>query len=516
MHSILDERLLSAARPDGSVAALTLPELLELLSAGDPIEFSAVRPHAMQPWLAFLVQLGALVAHLRGGGGQTQRPASEWRAALVELAGGDEGAWDLVREDVGRPAFMQPPLGPALRAKAAKCDLVESPDASAFDTIFTTRAFDVQPNRLRGCAPEQWVYALVALQTTLGYAGRGHYGVARMAGPFACRSFVGRAPSLRPSARFRRDVDVWLRERGRVAARYGYPARGGHALLWLVPWDGTPEERMEFGDLDPFFIEICKATRLRAEGGGLAAVYATTQASRVKTEAASGAEGGTGDVWGWVRPPQKGKGEAKLLAVRADGWTYRLLSEILFSEAPPAALAEDESDGPLSHLWAWALVRAKGKTFGLHERWVPLPHEVSTRLASDQQRAAMGAEALEMIRLADEARSVLLFAVRALHGGGHPDKVSARDERLSRAGAAFDRLVDEAFFESLWAAAGDPAAGRRAWAGALADMARAELDRQQSRASLPSARAHTTVASAMNCLEGGLRKKILAPLENTP
>lgn len=505
MHSILDERLFAVGRPDGSTVRLNLPEILERLGEGAPIEFVSVRPHQTQPWLAFLIQLGALVAHRRGDVA-TERPAAEWREALVALAGGDEGAWDLVREDESLPAFMQPPVGPQLRAKLARSSVEEAPDASMMDTLVTTRAFDVQPGRLRACAPEHWAYGLVALQTGQGYSGRGHYGVARMAGPFASRAFVGRAASPRPSARFQRDVGVWLRRRNAVVAEYGYKDVGGHALLWTVPWDGAPEERLPFGDLDPFFVEVCKAPRLRARGGTLVAGYATTQASRVLTAAASGSEAGTGDVWGWMRP---GKGdEQKLLTVRADGWTYRLLAEILFSERPPAALLELDHDGPQSHLWAWALVRAKGKTHGLHERWVPLPHAVSTRLPDDAARAAMGAEAVEMIRLADEARAAVTFAFRALLGGGDPKRAAPRDPKIAAAGARFDELVDGEFFEGLWAALEEPAGGRAAWAARLVRMSRESFEELQSKTPAPAARRHLVVAAATNCLEGSLRKRI--------
>jgi CRISPR system Cascade subunit CasA len=207
--NLLVDPLFTVERPDGSQGGLSLPGLLRALGAGDPVELAQLRPHQEQPVLAFLVQLGALV--LSRGGGDVERSEEAWRRGLLDLSGGSGEAWELEVEDPRSPAFMQPPMGPALAAKMKSAPPLEfAPDAAMFEVLVTTRAFDVQPGKLRGAGAEHWAFSLVTLQTSQGYSGRGHYGAARLAGPFASRAFVGRTPSDRLAPRFRRDVEVWL------------------------------------------------------------------------------------------------------------------------------------------------------------------------------------------------------------------------------------------------------------------------------------------------------------------
>ena len=110
------------------------------------------------------------------------------------------------------------------------------------DILVTAKNHDVKQAVALGCAPDDWMLALVDLQTMAGFLGAGNYGIARMNGGFSARPCLGLAPAdawTRRASVQRHAADAgWAR----VAA--GRPSglfrirRTGLALLWLEPWDG--------------------------------------------------------------------------------------------------------------------------------------------------------------------------------------------------------------------------------------------------------------------------------------
>ena len=98
---------------------------------------------------------------------------------------------------------------------------------------------DIMRERMRQAEPDDWLFALVSLQTQEGFLGAGNYGISRMNGGFSSRPALGVAPHGGAGRRWRRDVAALLATRDEVAEVHGLQADGGLKLLWLAPWDGT-------------------------------------------------------------------------------------------------------------------------------------------------------------------------------------------------------------------------------------------------------------------------------------
>ncbi|MCP4664669.1 MAG: type I-E CRISPR-associated protein Cse1/CasA, partial [bacterium] len=165
--SLLDDPVLGITR-DGDRTTATLPGVLAALGAGRDLEFTALRAHQQHGWYAFLVQLGALVAHRSGEPG-LDRPAEAWRQALLDLAAEDsasgEDAWSLVVDDLSHPAFLQTPVPEGTLDLYKRSTL--KPDA--LDVLITSKNHDVKQQQIREPRPEHWIYALVTLQTMEGF-----------------------------------------------------------------------------------------------------------------------------------------------------------------------------------------------------------------------------------------------------------------------------------------------------------------------------------------------------------
>ena len=82
---------------------------------------------------------------------------------------------------------------------------------------------------MRHAAPDDWLFALVSLQTQEGFLGAGNYGISRMNGGFACRPGVGIAPVGHWGERWRRDCAVLRNSREATLQNHGYRADGGAA-----------------------------------------------------------------------------------------------------------------------------------------------------------------------------------------------------------------------------------------------------------------------------------------------
>lgn len=464
--SLLDPHFQTTG-PHGQ-ATLSLPEILAALGRGDEIELDGLRPHQHHAWHAFLVQLGALVAH-RTGDDDLKRSADDWRQGLLELAGdAGEDAWSLVVEDLDRPAFLQPPVPEGNLTRFRN----EARQADALDVVITTRNHDVKEGRMERSRPEHWVYTLVTLQTMEGFLGRGNYGIARMNGGFASRPYVASAPGLGWAGAFRRDVGVWLQERDKLVDDYGYPDAGGSALLWLLPWDGKASRGLS--QCDPFFIEVCRRVRMVSADSGLVARFAPSEASFLD---AKERRGNTGDIWTPVKVDNEGP---VALTVSGSGFSYRLLADLLLGESeyrrkPALLFRPDDGDEPL--VIVRVLARGQGKTDGYHERVLPVPAPVRVKLGIPAQAASLGERAQWRIKTAREAqRRVLKPALCALFQGSSRD-LDFRDPRPQPWIDRLDRDIDQTFFPDLWASLDlDETEAQDAWNQRLRDLAQAQLD----------------------------------------
>ncbi len=504
-HLLLADPLLSVRNDAGERLEVTLPELLAHLGRGDELEPLALRPHQQHAWHAFLVQVGALAAN-HAGERSLAWPAETWRRALLELAGeGGEAAWSLVVEDLALPAFFQPPVPEG--SLAGFRNLVKDPDG--LDVVITAKNHDVKADRIASPRPEHWIYALVTLQTMEGFLGRGNYGIARMNGGFASRPAVAAAPGLGWAERFRRDVAVWLEGRQRLVESHGFRPSEGHALLWLLAWDGRTSRSL--ADCDPFFVEVCRRVRLREQDGRLVATTRPTEAAFLDAKTL---RGDTGDIWTPVQTEAQG---LKALTVGPGGLSYELMAKLLFGEEFPSrpALVVREEDGKEPVVVAQVLVRGQGKTEGYHQRVIPIPAKARRRLLEKGGREDLGEVARGRIAQARTAqRQVLKPALCSLLQGG-PDALDFQKPGARPWLDRFDAAVDRVFFPDLWEAIDMPReAHEGAWNRRLRELAREQLEQAETGAPVPLARRPRALAKAELIFRGTARRYL--PTTDSP
>ena len=315
---------------------LSLPALLAAMARDQVLQFRALRPHQRPSWHMFLVQLAAL-ALCTAKRADAPEQSSAWASLLRALTPDhvDDAPWRLVVDDPATPAFLQPPAPGRL-----KWSPVPTPDA--LDLLITARNHDLKQSVARDAAMEDWLFALVSLQTSAGYDGKGHYGIARMNGGSSSRAMLGLAPAknnshgLDPSTWWARDVKRLLAIRDAGHARA--PGRiGGPALLWCLDWpDG---EQLDLRKLDPWFIEVCRRIRLFRTRWGTAAIRANTNAPRID---AKKYRGDVGDPWAPVH-----RREGKSFTLGSGDFNYKRLSELMFREDwRVSALARPGPDEP--------------------------------------------------------------------------------------------------------------------------------------------------------------------------
>lgn len=443
----------------------SLPGLLAAMAQGAVQGFPALRPHQRPAWHMFLVQLSVLALDAAR---HLDLPLDEetWRVALRALTPGfpDDEPWHLIGLDRTRPAFLQPADPGGLKWSG-----VATPDA--LDMLITSRNHDVKREIARQAAPQDWIFALVSLQTMEGFGGAGNYGIARMNGGSSSRVLLGLAPTrgastqIDPSGWWSRDVVCLLDGRTEIA---------GKTLIWQEPW---PEgQSLDLTALDPLFIEVCRRIRLTTVDGRIEAARSTSKAARI---AGKDAKGNLGDPWAPVH-----LSEAKSLTLSDQDWTHELLFRLLFKSPPEWAvppLAERQArdaSGPML-LVAEAFARGNSKTDGFKSRMVPVPMATVRNLFGEMPKA-IAPGVLADIAAVDLALRNGLAIVAA---GGVREKVKAEHYNRSwHARKALKRQADMMFFPELWtrmAATSD--AGftpiRRTFLEQLARIARDEFGR---------------------------------------
>ena len=337
---------------------LSLTETLAALCRDDIRSFPALRHHQTPVWHAFLVQLAALALDAAGFA-EPPGDAKGWRSALRGLTPDwpEDEPWRLVTS-ADRPAFLQPPVPGGDLAPFKR--RVDTPDA--LDVLVTSKNHDLKAERIAQAQPDDWIFALVSLQTQEGQMGRGNYGIARMNGGYGSRPFLGIAPEGGPGARFRRDLRILLRPTN--APRWtDWGSRRQVRLVWLEPWDG--KQQLHVDELHFLFIEVCRRVRLAAEKDGrIFALVANSEAARVL---AKDLKGVTDDPWA----PVETGAETKLFTLSTKGFSWQTMRELLFSAGdsrskrvyrrPDLARVQPE-DGDRVEIVAAGLARGQGKT----------------------------------------------------------------------------------------------------------------------------------------------------------
>ncbi|MCW8168352.1 type I-E CRISPR-associated protein Cse1/CasA [Verminephrobacter aporrectodeae subsp. tuberculatae] len=448
--NLLDDSLIRwRCTAHGDLQRSSLPELLAAMTAADRVrDFPALRPHQRHPWHAFLAQLGAIALH-RAGQTQPWTEAPPWRAALLGLTpdDADGAAWCLVAPP-GRPALLQAAV-PGERVTDWKNVLHA---ADELDMLVTSKNHDLKSARARArrSEPDDWLFALLSLQTQGGFLGRKNYGISRMDGGLANRPGVGVVPAGEGwGARWTADLQTLLMKRTVIAEQQELMAEGGHALLWLLPWSGT--ESLSMQTLDPLYIEVCQRVRLDDAGGVLLARKTVSEVSRV---AGKERNGRTGDPW---TPVNRAKGKALTVQTR-DDFTYELMTKLL-------------TGGDYEHGAAWRLdgwprdatlqvlvqviargTRGKGRTEGYHERRIPIsPKLRRSLLGLGPQRVDVATIAKQRIAVISEMRKLLrhalvtLFAIR-----NYNDSPSNNDKaKVDHFTQPFEANEDSRFFDDL-------------------------------------------------------------------
>ena len=454
---------------------VSLPGLFAALATGKARGFPALRAHQRPAWHMFLVQLAALALWHQQ---RATRPPSEvpadpacWAAALRTLTAdhADDAPWRLVVDDDTQPAFLQPPA-----PRGLKWSTVHTPDE--LDLLITSRNHDLKRMVAHRAAAEDWVFALVSLQTSEGYGGKGNQGIARMNGGSSSRPLLGLAPAagketaIDPAAWWMRDVLRVLELRDADHGRtIGTP--GGPALLWCLEWQEG--QQLDLRTLDPWFIEVCRRIRLYL-GDAIIARRSTSKATRIDAKQFKGV---VGDPWTPVH-----RTEEKSLTLSGGDFDYRRLCALLFSgdwEVPPLA-REDASGAEQMLLVAEALARGNAKTEGFKSRVLPIPGRIARRMFSSPTAAYLSKAQMQEIEAFDKAlrTSLALLAAR-----GDRELLNRDHYAFSKpARARFNQEVDRLFFSSLWRrveAAADPAAAEKEKTNFLAKLhqaAQAEFD----------------------------------------
>ena len=429
----------------GGQVKASLAETYSLLAADQVEAFPALRPHQRHPWHAFLVQLGA-IAMKEAGLSEPPEDPETWRDIIRRLTPDflNDEPWRMVVKDFSKPAFLQPPALSDEKAVDYK-NIVSSPDE--LDMLVTSKNHDLKTSIASLSSVEDWLLALITLQTSEGFSGAGNYGISRMNGGLGCRPAFSITPSIRPGAHVWRDILILLERRDKLMDNHPF-ADDGPELVWTLPWDGAKSESLTLDQLGPFYIEACRRVRLVDNGRVIThAVRATSKAPRIEARALKGV---VGDPW---TPTSK---DGKSLTLSAGGFTYRRTAEYINTakwEWPTLFKptdAEIRSPEPLT-LVARGMVRGQGKTEGYHERHIPIrPQTKIPAFGRSGGAETLGSLAEARVNDVGEIQRILRHAVSVFAAGGNSDSVS--DDHRARSNPWANRLgeiVDRDFFEDL-------------------------------------------------------------------
>ena len=448
MLSILTEPLIRMDTSSGSRVEASLPEVYAALMADEVDAFPALRPHQRHAWHAFLVQLGAMAMH-KADITESPADASTWANVIRRLTPEfpDDEPWQIVVDDITKPAFMQPPASSEDKLAEYKSS-VETPDE--LDMLVTSKNHDVKSSVASSAQVDDWVFALVTLQTMEGYSGRYNYGISRMPSGYGNRPSFSLTPSANFGVQVRRDVLALLEHRQALLDEYQeYPVTDGVCLLWTVAWDGTKAEALSPKCLDIFYIEVCRRIRLQRAGGNLRAVRASSASRRIID-----LKGLTGDPWSPVgQSANKDQTPPAFLGLRKFGYE-RVVDGIFSSDWTQPYLLRpayfDRGRDEEMQLVARGMVRGEGGTAGYHERIIPLRHKAVQVFGRADTNREMGDIARERIVEIGIVKRILRHAIATFANRGEADSIKSEIwDRANPWADKLDEIVDTEFFIHL-------------------------------------------------------------------
>ncbi|MDD5387951.1 MAG: type I-E CRISPR-associated protein Cse1/CasA [Gallionellaceae bacterium] len=493
-----------------------LPELLALLGEDRVDSLPGLQRHQEDAFHIFLCYLAGAVLD-RQGRAEPRQPAEFWLdgiRALTHAEGCDnDDAWTLVVDEPTRPAFLQPPA--SNRTVFTKDYKPKAATPDALDVLQTAKNHDVKAARGDRQEAEAWCYALLTLQSQIGFLGAGNQGIARMYGGFGSRPCVTWQQHRRPGARWLRDVSVLLTQR-KTLLEEPYPyLPDGKVLLWIPAWDG--QTSLALAALDPFFLEIARRIRLVAAGSGCQALAATASATRI---AAKEQRGNLGDPWIPINSKTGGA-----LTVPAAGLTPDLLRNLLFDDGgfSPAAMQAAPTGQGAGWFAAAVLVRGQGTTDGFHEAAIRVPEKarpvVFGKGAGRDRLAGLSKKGLETA--ATIQYKALRPALFALMEGGpesiHPDKTEI-SHWVDKAAASYSHDWSPHYFDWLWSTLDQPddTAALKPWFEQLRTLAEATLEQAFARVPLRSGRNYRAKTRARGMFFGSLFKHFKEHMEAKP
>ena len=233
MFNIISEAVIRMHTRTGSQEISSLPGVYAALMQDEVEAFPSLRPHQRHAWHAFLVQLGAMAIH-RAGVGELPADSAQWADLIrgLTLDYPEDEPWQLVVDDITKSAFMQPPA----RSKERETDYkstVATPDE--LDMLVTSKNHDLKSVMATRASADDWIFALITLQTMEGFGGAGNYGISRMNGGLGSRPAFTLAPSEGPGAHARRDITALLEYRPILLAEFPMTDAAGRVYCGRRP-----------------------------------------------------------------------------------------------------------------------------------------------------------------------------------------------------------------------------------------------------------------------------------------
>jgi len=505
MDKLLYDPVFRAETPQGP-ARLSLPALLAALGNDQVESLPGLQRHQEDAFHIFLCYLaGAVLARA----GQTEPIQSEafWREGLLALAGGDENAWTLVVEDPTQPAFLQAPVPKKADFGAFK-PKAETPDE--LDVLQVTKNHDVKAQRARVAEAENWAYSLISLQTMTGLMGRGNYGISRMNSGTGSRLRVGAVYATGIGAQWRRDVARLLAHRPALLDGPWNYRNGGTVLTWLLPWDLKSPLSLSY--LDPFYIEIARAIRLKAVADNIQALGAGSEGCRIEAKALKGL---LGDPWTPIVDDGK---EIKAWTVMSR-FSPKDLRDVVFGDdrLKMAFMQRPDTDkASAAHFLKLSVLApgGMGKTNGFHDATIRIPGKAAGFLSkAGPERERLAIRSKESLARASEMQNrVLKPAIFSLLEAG-PEKINFDKREVSawvdQAAKHYAEAWAEDFFPWLWQSVDqtDDDQARLAWLEHLRDLAWAVLQEAITRLPLRTGRGYRSRVRSEGVFYGCLYKQ---------
>lgn len=446
MFNLLTEPLIRMESAGESRNA-SLPDVYAALMADHVDAFVVLRPHQRHAWHAFLVQLGVMAMQCAG----LEEPPEDTDAWYEIIRGltaedyPDDEPWQLVVDDITKPALMQPPATSHARAKDYK-NRVETPDE--LDMLVTSKNHDLKSTVAGQAEADDWIFALVTLQTMEGFGGANNYGISRMNGGLGNRPAFSLAPAGgRSGPHVKRDIVALMEFLPGILHDYPhYRGDDGISLLWTLPWNGTTQESRLPSGFHPLYIEVCRRVRLAWDEGVLYAWRSNTKAARIEGKVLKGK---TGDPWTPIDPSREGVP----LTLGTGGFTYKRITDYLTHWTRPVLLkptpAEVQDPSPME-LLARATVRGQGKTEGHYERSIPVRHRFKTAMMGLSGMEDIGDIAKTRINHIAIVQRILSHAIQVFSARGNSAQVSGENRALARPWLdRLDDIVDATFFDDL-------------------------------------------------------------------